>query len=856
MSNYNYYQNKGQLRYSNKVPIENEVLYYTNSNNPNIYVGSRRASFVMVKPDSIQPDSIARIDLSLPCSTSGGGENDYKGSADDPCPNIPVPVDKVPGHLNYYLGHTPKGVGKVYGYERLVFEKIYDNIDWHLYSNAMWPKMYFMVHPGGDPNNIVLKFEGQDSLKLDTISGLRAYMSDEFIYFPHATAFQVDAGGNIIPMLWVPVFNTPVNGETSFVIGNYDPSMKLVIQMGYPPYTTSSRADPADWSTEYGSWLFEESRDVETDGAGSVYMTGNTQSADFPTTPGVFQMNNENGQDGFIAKWDNLSVQEWTTYLGGDGWDALYGSALEGNNHIYVVGGFGPSLPPDSLPFPTANPGNGAYVDNTRSSGDAVIAKFNAVDGTYDWGTYFGGDGNEDVALDVTYKNDGHIYVVGETNSESSNVGCSVPGSNGDFTICNTSGGKYSDQSYNGGQSDGFIAKFDTSGVLNWSTYVGGNGSDKFVSADIDPDNRLVLLADSRDFGMPLQNLSGAYNDPHNGGADAYIARFNTSDALTWSTYFGSIGTDWPQAISTDDASNLYITGATFPSIGSPLGSSTGCNTPPTNGGFPLCDAGTYFDSTLHQLALGEVFISKFNSSGQVVWSTLYSGEAAEQGFDIHATQGGNVYVVGETRSPDFYTFNNGTFYYQNTIGGYNSTNPAIFDGFVLNFNSTGALIHATYYGGQEGNVPETGADKVYTVTDFFESTLYFGGLSRSADFPHACPSTTTYCFPDPNKNEEAFIVKWATGYVGIDERGNSNNMELEVYPNPTDGELTIEWKGEFSGVAELTIFDMLGKQVVNQQVSSCDECRVDLSLNLQPGVYQVQITSKNKRSTQKIVIQ
>lgn len=851
--NYNFYQNKGQILHTDGTPAR-DLYYYTNSSNPNIYVGDRRASFVMVKHDTIHPDSIARVDLTLPCTVPS--EHDVTRN-EDPCSNIPIPVKQVPGHLNYYLGHVPTGVGKVYGYERLVFEDIYPGIDWHLYSNEMYAKMYFVVHPGADPSDIVLKFEGQDSLKLDTISGLKAYVRDDFVYVPQALAYQVDGSNNIIPLNWQPAFNYPVNGETGFVSGSYDPGKKLVFQIGIPPYTTAARGEPGDWSTEYGSWLKEESRDVETDGAGSVYIIGNTNSTGFPTTAGAFQDTANWQQDGFIGKWDNQSIQQWTTYLGGDDLEELYGSTLDNGDNIYVVGRF--QYPGNGLPFPTMNPGGGAYFDNVYSSGDAVVTKFRASDGAYVWGTYFGGSGDKDRAHDVTYKDDGHIYVVGMTNSPTPSLTCSVPASNNNFPICNTS--NYSEQTY-GGNTDGFIAKFDTSGVMNWSTYVGGYEWDELNSADIDPSNRLVVLGESRGQGMYLENLSGAYHDTYNGGgidfSDLYIARFTSADQINWSTYFGSNGHEFGESVTTDQSGSIFITGTTHADVAGP---STGCNTPPSNTGFPLCNAsGAYFSNSIDQVLLGEVFISKFNASCKLVWSTFYGGKDRDYGYDIHATQGGNLYVVGLTGSTDFHTVDNGNFYYQDTLGGEvpNDPDPAE-DSFVLNFSTNGALKHATYYGGkgQENSSTQYGNDVAYGVADFFEHTLYFAGLSRSIDFPYECPATTTFCYPDPNHNEEAFIVKWATGYVGIDETKGAEHMGLEIYPNPAESGVTIGWTNASSDPSELHIYDMLGKQVLRRQVSSCStKCQVNISLDLEPGVYTVQIIAGSKRLSQKLVIQ
>jgi hypothetical protein len=116
--------------------------------------------------------------------------------------------------------------------------------------------------------------------------------------------------------------------------------------------------------------------------------------------------------DAFIAKFSgsNLSLV-WSTYFGGSAYDVAYSVAVDGSGNVFVVG-----YTASTSGFPLANPGGGAYYDNTHNGGfyDAFIAKFSGSNLSLVWSTYFGGS-SDDEASSVAVDGSGNVFVVGQT---------------------------------------------------------------------------------------------------------------------------------------------------------------------------------------------------------------------------------------------------------------------------------------------------------------------------------------------------------------------------------------------------------------------------------------------------------
>ncbi|MBL7909795.1 MAG: SBBP repeat-containing protein [Bacteroidia bacterium] len=242
---------------------------------------------------------------------------------------------------------------------------------------------------------------------------------------------------------------------------------------------------------------------------------------------------------------------------------------------------------------------------------------------------------------------------------------------------------------------------------LTWSTFFGSNNADGTYDIKLDPSGNIYLVGYTSSTTFPLQNLGGAYNQITSTGWEGVILRFNSSMALTWSTYYGGSGMDELRSVAIDPSGNIYLAGMT---------SSTN---------FPLQNlAGAYNQATLN--GSSDAVILCFTNTGVRTWATYYGGNAADWGNSIALDASGNILVTGHTQSNVFPT--------QNWAGAYNQ---AVYGGgtgdvFILRFTNAGVRVWATYYGGNGITSQEQGN----SITCDPAGNIYVAGLASSANFP------------------------------------------------------------------------------------------------------------------------
>ncbi len=157
------------------------------------------------------------------------------------------------------------------------------------------------------------------------------------------------------------------------------------------------------------------------------------------------------------------------------------------------------------------------------------------------WGTYYGGHG-DDRGMSCAVDNDNFVYLSGYTSSNSA--------------IANSG---Y--QNTYGGNFDAFLVKFNASGVRQWATYFGGSDLDFSYSCTIDNSNNVYLAGLTT--STNLNSNAGHQNTFGGGGVDAFLAKFNSSGAILWSTYYGDAGNDVGRHCIVDGQNNVYLAGYT-----------------------------------------------------------------------------------------------------------------------------------------------------------------------------------------------------------------------------------------------------------------------------------------------------
>jgi hypothetical protein len=263
------------------------------------------------------------------------------------------------------------------------------------------------------------------------------------------------------------------------------------------------------YSTYLGGSATDYGRGIAVDGTGNAYVTGYTNSTNFPTTPGAFQRSSGGGFDAFVAKLNaGGSALAYSTYLGGSNYDFGSGIAVDGFGNAYVTGStYSGNFPTTPGAF-QRTPGGGGFLD-------AFVAKLNAGGSALVYSTYLGGS-NDDEASAIAVDGTGNAYVTGHTYSR-------------DFP---TTPGAFQ-RSYGGGPWDAFVARLNAGGsALVYSTYLGGNDWDEGFGIAVDATGNAYVVGSTYSSNFPT--TPGALQRNYGGGfRDAFVAKVPTCKGTT-----------------------------------------------------------------------------------------------------------------------------------------------------------------------------------------------------------------------------------------------------------------------------------------------------------------------------------
>jgi hypothetical protein len=431
-----------------------------------------------------------------------------------------------------------------------------------------------------------------------------------------------------------------------------------------------------DWATYYGGNQNDQCYSIAINKKdNSIYAVGTTNSKLLPmanSITGDFNHHDLNGPagsiieyDGFIAKFkfDGTDLY-WSSYIGGSFYDESHAIAINNSNEVYVVG-FTRSDSSASTPFPLKNQSNsynqyrygGTDDVNYFYGGDGFIIKFSGRNDSVLWSTYFGGD-DGDWIKSLIFLNDDKLIISGYTNSKvndkSTTSGQPCPAKNNyTFPICDPGGSsRYLDTSFNSLSTwdyDCFLACFDSSDQLIWSTYFGGSDTDivsnhSLCNTYIASQKFYLIGTTNSPDSFPIK-ISGHYDQTFAGASEAFIASFENFEEK-WCTYFGGASFESGNAITTDVFNNVSITGKTK----TPFINFT-CNPPIVVGEFPVCDInGGYWQGFNDP---EDAYIATFNENAKLLWSTPIGGYftggsySYEEGISLIADSN-YIYLFGQ----------------------------------------------------------------------------------------------------------------------------------------------------------------------------------------------------------------
>jgi hypothetical protein len=347
---------------------------------------------------------------------------------------------------------------------------------------------------------------------------------------------------------------------------------------GYDAFVTELSADGASllYSTYWGGSSDDIGTGIAVDSSGNAYVSGYTDSPDFPVTSGALQANYGGGvHNGFVVKFNSGGAAlGYSTFLGGSGDDYAYGVAVDSAGDASVTGAT------NSVNFPTVNAFQPNYAGglcgtapSTFPCYDAFVAKLNPAGAALIYSTYLGGTGS-DYGYAIALDGSSNAYVTGYTTSTN------FPTTPGAF------------QQIFGGSYDAFVAKLDGAGfTLAYSTYLGGTGAEIGYDVAVDSSGRAFVTGYNYGGDFPTMLPLQAQNA---GFYDAFVSVLNASgSSLDFSTYLGGSLDEVGRGISIDPSGNAYVIGGTF-SLDFPI----------TSGSFQTSYGGGPYDAFVAKVSL------------------------------------------------------------------------------------------------------------------------------------------------------------------------------------------------------------------------------------------------------------
>lgn len=207
---------------------------------------------------------------------------------------------------------------------------------------------------------------------------------------------------------------------------------------------------------------------------------------------------------------------------------------------------------------------------------------------------------------------------------------------------------------------------------VRFCSYFGGDGEEWSNDIFYCNDGSIVLTGMSRSSNLPIMN---AHQEEYAGGGDVFIVKLNPQFQVEFYTYFGGSGLEEPMALTVDHYGNIIVAGGT------------------SSNDFPLLNP---IQEELN--GFSDAFLAKFNSGGNLLFSTYIGGSEFDRIEDIIIDPNGSYVVVGPTESADFYTTPG---VYQEDFGGGTS------DAFITTISSDNySILSSTFFGNSTNDDP------------------------------------------------------------------------------------------------------------------------------------------------------
>jgi hypothetical protein len=613
-----------------------------------------------------------------------------------------------PGIVNYFIGRNPANWRtKIPTYARVRYKSVYPGIDLVYHGNHQQLEYDFELQPGSRPEQIAFEIRGANKAAVDANGNLVIKVNGSTLQVQCPVVYQMRQGERE-QVKGEYVMKDPTH--LGFRVSQYDRTQALVIDpvIAYATYLGGSGTDVAGG--------------MAVDAAGNLYLTGYTDSDDFPSGTSGFPANSNHV---FVSKLDaSGSNLLYTDYIGGNGEDYGIGLVLDSSNGVFVTGSTTSSNFPVVNGYQQSQPGPyTGFLSHVSHDGSSLL-----------YSTYLGGS-TFDYPTSIAINQSGQVYVAGFTMSQNYPTVNALQGS-----ASPNQGGNYGDY--------GFVTKFSEDGSsLIYSTYLAGSSNviqtcgsspcwpqpySAVSGISLDANDNLYVTGTTNTYNYPT--TSGVYQATNTTDGNAYISfvtKLTSAGALGYSTYFYGSGSDSisTNSIAVDGTGSAYVTG-----------------TAASDGTFPvtvtsICDPGVSgFDCSY-------TFATKFDPTGSTLLYSTFLGAfnyATPQAILLDSQA--NAYILTNTTSPNFQTIN--------PVEGYTSG----FDALVVEINADATVqLFSTYLGGSGDEIPSGMALDT-------QGNVYIAGSTGSSDFP-----VTQAAFQTQSAgNNDTFLAKIYTGTAPI----------------------------------------------------------------------------------------
>jgi uncharacterized protein (TIGR03437 family) len=586
-------------------------------------------------------------------------------------------LEELPGKSHYFIGNDPKKWRTgVTTFSRVKYHSVYPGVDLVFYGNQQHLEYDLLVAPHADPRLIKLSFTGAGSPRVETNGDLVLPTKNGEIRHLKPEVFQeVDGRRRLIEGSYA------IRGqhEVAFVLGPYDHNRPLVIDpqlvfsttgiaanaiavdeagnsyltgSAYPAGpqvdTFVSKLNPSGTALLYRTYLGGSGSDIvvaiAVDTTGQVTVMGETDSSDFPTTPGVHTTYGTGYVNAFVATLNSSGSVVTSTHMivGGapmasDRISTVDAYGVDATGNAYV-GGFDDQLSPATPGILETSSGY-LFVRKLNARGIVYSFRFSHVEPV----AFFPDEGGQAVS-DIAADSSGNAYVLARTGYDSI------------FTTPGAFQSRHSPPELlpNGWGTllkDAFVMKVSPNGSLIYSTYINGTLGSEGAAIEVDSAGNAYIAGRTASTDFPVTD--GAFQTTFSGGGfcDAsypipnlcttgFVTKLNSSGSgLLFSTFthFFRIDPryrDGPSGIAIDNAGDVYLTGGT-----------QSVDFPATPDAIQAKYAGD-----------GDAYIAKLNSSGALLYATYFGGNKFDGGSQIAVDTTGNIYVIGSTQSSDFQT--------------------------------------------------------------------------------------------------------------------------------------------------------------------------------------------------------